>query len=100
MCGMLLGGLHSRWWQWWLAFAAGVRLQKERLVCLGGNNSVLVEGAQLLAGQKKGKMMKGEGAMTFLAFDGGDWGNREKKKENGVSLSGFLSRGRGNVGVV
>lgn len=52
----------------------------------GGNDSVLAEGAQLLAGQKKGKMMKGEGATAFLAFGGGDRGNREKKKENG----GFL----------
>jgi hypothetical protein len=32
--GLLLDGLHSSWWQRWLAFAAIVRLQRERSVCV------------------------------------------------------------------
>jgi hypothetical protein len=44
--GLLLDGLQSGWWQRRLAFAAAVRLRRERLVCVrrgGGREDLLAE---------------------------------------------------------
>ena len=46
MYGLLLDGLQSGWWQRRLAFAAVVRLRRERLVCVrrgGGREDLLAE---------------------------------------------------------
>jgi hypothetical protein len=78
--GLLLDGLQSGWWQRRLAFAAAVRLRRERLVCVrrgGGREDLLAEAERNVVAGCCGLFENG-GCRCGAALDYGEAGSARR----------------------